>query len=70
MPGPGPYVPRTRSGAPTGISIDLYYGMVTAGLDRVTQGLAMDLQASNVAVNCLSPQGAVRTPAASTGLAL
>ena len=62
MPGPGPYAQRDRSGAPTGISIDLFYGMVKAGLDRVTQGLAMDLQASNIAVNCLSPQGAVRTP--------
>ena len=46
MPGPGPYAQRDRSGAPTGISIDLFYGMVKAGLDRVTQGLAMDLQAS------------------------
>jgi NAD(P)-dependent dehydrogenase (short-subunit alcohol dehydrogenase family) len=54
FPGPGPYATPNLGG--------LFYGMVKAGLERFTQGLAMELQSSNIAANVLSPQGRIRTP--------
>ncbi len=53
-PGPGPYSGRRGGGA--------FYGMVKAGLERLSQGLAIELQDDGVAVNVLSPQGRIRTP--------
>lgn len=53
-PGPGPYPQGRRGGA--------FYGMVKAGLERVSIGMAMELQADGIAVNVLSPHGRIRTP--------
>jgi NAD(P)-dependent dehydrogenase (short-subunit alcohol dehydrogenase family) len=36
--------------------------MIKAGLERLSQGLAMELQDAGIAVNVLSPQGRIRTP--------
>ena len=56
FPGPGPYEnPRSGGG---------FYAMIKAGLERYTQALAMELQADNIAVNVLSPQGLIYTPGA------
>ena len=55
FPGPGPYEDATRRGGG-------FYGMVKAGLERVSQGFAMELQQDNIKVNVLSPQGRIRTP--------
>ena len=57
FPGPGPYE-EGRTGGNDGP----FYGMVKAGLERFSQALAMDLQASNISVNVLSPQGRIKTP--------
>jgi citronellol/citronellal dehydrogenase len=54
FPGPGPYVNPRKGGA--------FYGMLKAGLERYSQGLAMELQDANIAVNVLSPEGRIRTP--------
>jgi len=54
FPGPGPYA-EVRAGG-------MFYGMVKAGLERFSQGLAMELQADKIVVNVLSPNGRVRTP--------
>lgn len=54
FPGPGPYASPRTGGA--------FYGMVKAGLERYSQSLAMELQADNISVNVLSPQGRIRTP--------
>jgi len=55
FPGPGPYQDvRQGDGA--------FYGMVKAGLERASQGLARELQADNIKVNVLSPQGRIKTP--------
>lgn len=54
FPGPGPY-PEARQGG-------VFYGMVKAGLERLSQGLAMELQDDGISVNVLSPQGRIRTP--------
>lgn len=54
FPGPGPYAEARRGGA--------FYGMVKAGLERFSQGLAMELQDDKIAVNVLSPQGRIKTP--------
>ena len=57
FPGPGPYsedqVQRARGA---------FYGMVKAGLERYSQGLAMELQPDGISVNVLSPQGRIATP--------
>ncbi len=53
-PGPGPWEDPSRGG--------LFYGMVKAGLERFTQGLAMDLQADKIACNVLSLGYQIRTP--------
>jgi NAD(P)-dependent dehydrogenase (short-subunit alcohol dehydrogenase family) len=57
FPGPGPY--QVPPGANIGGS---FYGMLKAGLERLSQGLARELTPSKVAVNVLSPQGAIATP--------
>jgi len=54
FPGPGPYAQPARGGA--------FYGMIKAGLERFSQGLAMELQDDKIAVNVLSPQGRIKTP--------
>lgn len=54
FPGPGPYAEARRGGA--------FYGMIKAGLERFSQGLAMELQDDGISVNVLSPQGRIRTP--------
>jgi citronellol/citronellal dehydrogenase len=54
FPGPGPYPVGRRGGS--------FYGMIKAGLERLSQGLAMELQDDRIAVNVLSPQGRIRTP--------
>ena len=54
FPGPGPYKEPRNGGA--------FYGMVKAGLERFSQGLAMELQEDGIAVNVLSPQGRIKTP--------
>jgi NAD(P)-dependent dehydrogenase (short-subunit alcohol dehydrogenase family) len=53
-PGPGPY-------DDTGVG-GLFYGMVKAGLERFTQGLAMQLQQYQIACNVLSLAYQIRTP--------
>lgn len=55
FPGHGPYQEvRQGDGA--------FYGMVKAGLERASQGLARELQVDNIKVNVLSPQGRIKTP--------
>ncbi len=54
FPGPGPYKEPRKGGA--------FYGMVKSGLERFSQGLAMELQEDHIAVNVLSPQGRIKTP--------
>jgi NAD(P)-dependent dehydrogenase (short-subunit alcohol dehydrogenase family) len=56
FPGPGPYEEdsKRREGS--------FYGMVKAGLERFSQGLARELQSDKVKVNILSPQGRISTP--------
>jgi NAD(P)-dependent dehydrogenase (short-subunit alcohol dehydrogenase family) len=54
FPGPGPYANPRKGGA--------FYGMLKAGLERYSQGLAMELQDANIAVNVLSPEGRIKTP--------
>jgi NAD(P)-dependent dehydrogenase (short-subunit alcohol dehydrogenase family) len=57
FPGPGPY--NIAAGAPVGGS---FYGMIKAGLERLSQGLARELAPHKIAVNVLSPQGGIATP--------
>jgi NAD(P)-dependent dehydrogenase (short-subunit alcohol dehydrogenase family) len=54
FPGPGPYPEARKGGA--------FYGMIKSGLERFSQGLAMELQDDKIAVNVLSPQGRIKTP--------
>ena len=54
FPGPGPYEDQGVGG--------LFYGMVKAGLERFTQGLAMQLQPHRIACNVLSLGYRIRTP--------
>jgi NAD(P)-dependent dehydrogenase (short-subunit alcohol dehydrogenase family) len=54
FPGPGPYE-NPRGGGP-------FYGMIKAGLERLSQSLAMELQGDKISVNVLSPQGRIKTP--------
>ncbi|MGK2964464.1 MAG: SDR family NAD(P)-dependent oxidoreductase [Tepidiformaceae bacterium] len=56
FPGPGPYdlsKPQFGGGL---------YGMVKAGMERISQGLAIEYQAENISVNVLSPEGRIKTP--------
>ena len=43
---------------------DVLYGSVKAALHRFTQGVAAELVDANIAVNCVGPSTAVRTPGA------
>lgn len=54
FPGPGPYDAERVGG--------LFYGMVKAGLERFTQGLAQDLQKDRIAANVLSLGYLIETP--------
>jgi NAD(P)-dependent dehydrogenase (short-subunit alcohol dehydrogenase family) len=54
FPGPGPYANARKGG--------WFYGLLKAALERMTQGLAMELQDDKIAVNSLSPRGVIRTP--------
>jgi citronellol/citronellal dehydrogenase len=58
FPGPGPYPPEVTARARGGA----FYAMVKAGLERYSQGLAIELQQDRIAVNVLSPQGRIKTP--------
>jgi NAD(P)-dependent dehydrogenase (short-subunit alcohol dehydrogenase family) len=53
-PGPGPYKEAGFGG--------LFYGMVKAGLERFTQGLAQQLQNDRIAANVLSLGYLIHTP--------
>jgi NAD(P)-dependent dehydrogenase (short-subunit alcohol dehydrogenase family) len=53
-PGPGPYTNPGTGG--------LFYGMVKAGLERFTQGLAMNLQEHRIKANVLSLKYVIHTP--------
>lgn len=55
FPGPGPYSADAGSGG-------LFYGMVKAGLERFTQGLAIQLQGDRIAANVLSLGYVIHTP--------
>ncbi len=54
MPGPGPYDDPREGGQ--------FYGMVKAGLERITQGWAMELQADQIACNVLTLRYLIKTP--------
>lgn len=54
FPGPGPY-DDPRSGGQ-------FYGMVKAGLERFTQGMAMELQEYKIACNVLTLRYLIKTP--------
>lgn len=54
FPGPGPY-DEPRSGGQ-------FYGMVKAGLERFTQGIAMELQEHRIACNILTLRYLIKTP--------
>ena len=54
FPGPGPY-DAPRSGGQ-------FYGMVKAGLERFTQGIAMELQEHRIACNILTLRYLIKTP--------
>jgi NAD(P)-dependent dehydrogenase (short-subunit alcohol dehydrogenase family) len=43
----------------------MVYAAGKAAITRLTQGLAAELQADNIAVNMIAPSGAIRTPGAS-----
>lgn len=53
-PGPGPY-DEPRDGGQ-------FYGMVKAGLERITQGMAMELQQYGIACNVLTLRYLIKTP--------
>lgn len=54
FPGPGPYKDPRKGGT--------FYGLLKAALERMSQGLAMELQEDNISVNALSPEGVIKTP--------
>ncbi len=58
FPGPGPYASRTDARA----AAAPLYGTTKAALERLTQELAIELEADRIAVNALSPQGGINTP--------
>ena len=59
FPGPGPYTNPRKGGT--------FYGLLKAALERMTQGLAMELQEDGIAVNSLSPEGRIKTPGSAFG---
>jgi citronellol/citronellal dehydrogenase len=54
-----PQSPPPRPGMGGGGTV---YGMCKAALERFTSGLAAEVYADGIAVNCLSPAGVVATP--------
>jgi NAD(P)-dependent dehydrogenase (short-subunit alcohol dehydrogenase family) len=56
-----PIRPFTNGDRTTGLGV---YGAVKAGLARLTQGLAAEQLANDIAVNLVAPSGAIRTPGA------
>lgn len=58
LPPSKPYNRFDTDGGPT------VYAAVKAAIHRFTQGLAAELLADNIAVNCVSPSTAIRTPGA------
>ncbi len=59
LPPPRPFDDFSRLGGAT------VYAAVKAAVHRMTQGLAAELLADNIAVNTLAPSTAIRTPGAS-----
>ncbi len=57
FPGAGPYDPEQAARAR-----GAFYALSKAGLERYSQGLAMELQPDGIAVNVLSPAGRIATP--------
>ncbi len=57
-----PIRPFTTGDRTTGLSV---YAAVKAGLARLTQGMAAEQLANDIAVNLVAPSGAIRTPGAS-----
>jgi NAD(P)-dependent dehydrogenase (short-subunit alcohol dehydrogenase family) len=55
VPGPGPYEAVATRG-------NSFYGMVKAGLERFSVGLARELAVHRIAVNVLSPDMRIKTP--------
>jgi 3-oxoacyl-[acyl-carrier protein] reductase len=65
FPRPGPYaelVPFFSVGSFRVPRAGHFYSMCKTGLERFSQGLAMEVQAYNIAVNVLSPKTWYRTP--------
>jgi len=56
-----PQGPPYRGGESSTISL---YGASKAALERITTGLAAEVYADGIAVNCIAPVAAVRTPGA------
>ena len=54
FPGPGPYDDPREGGQ--------FYGMVKAGLERFTQGMAMELQQHQIRCNILTLRYLIKTP--------
>lgn len=54
-PGRGPYASQNMMG-------ETVYGVVKAGLERLTQGLAQEVYPNGITVACLAPSGGVATP--------
>lgn len=57
-----PVRPFMEMEATAGLAV---YAAVKAAIHRLTQGMAVELMESNIAVNVVSPSGAIRTPGAS-----
>jgi citronellol/citronellal dehydrogenase len=57
FPGAGPYSDEVAARAR-----GAFYALSKAGLERYSQGLAMELQPDGIAVNVLSPIGRIATP--------
>lgn len=57
-----PVRPFMEMEAKAGLAV---YAAVKAAIHRLTQGMAVELADSNIAVNLVSPSGAIRTPGAS-----
>jgi 3-oxoacyl-[acyl-carrier protein] reductase len=53
-----PYLDYAKAGG------DVLYASVKAALHRFTQGLAAEMVENNIAVNCVGPSTAIRTPGA------
>ncbi len=63
FPGPGPYPASPQDSAGERGSVrGTFYGMLKAGLERISQDVARHVQGDNISVNMLSPQGGINTP--------